>query len=275
MTVPNFIVIGPGKTGTTWLYTCLRAHPQIRLARHTKETAFFTEYFARGLAWYENFFKGCEGATAIGEVSNTYFFSADAAARIAALLPDVRLIVFLRHPIDRLVSWYLFQRRNGAMPESLEDAIARDPAMVAQNFFDEHLEAYLSRFPREHIFVALHDDLERDARALLREVYRFLGVDPGFMPEAVGRRALEAGVPRNAMLNRALKRLALWLRRADLHWLLDMKNNRTVTRLLTRRLPDDGKSVLSPEMRRRLFELYRPHIARTAALTGRDLSAWT
>jgi hypothetical protein len=275
MTLPNFIVIGPGKTGTTWLYRCLREHPQVRLARHTKETVFFTDYYTRGLEWYESFFRECEGATAIGEVSNTYFFSAEAAARIAAHLPDVKLIAFLRHPVDRLVSYYLFQRRNGRMTLSLDEAIAADPDFVTQNFFDDHIEPYLSRFRRDRVFVALHDDLVRDAPTLLRDIYRFLEVDSDFVPPSLNKRALTARVARSASLNRVLKRLALWLRRNDLHRFLSLtKNSSFGAKLLTRRLSDDDVSVLSPQTRARMLALYRPHMERTALLIGRDLSAW-
>ncbi len=113
MTLPNFIVIGPGKTGTTWLYQCLAAHPGIKLARNTKETVFFADYYDRGLGWYEKFFEGLDGAAAIGEVSNTYFFTPEAPARIAAAVPKVKLIAFLRNPVERVVSLYLFRLRNG------------------------------------------------------------------------------------------------------------------------------------------------------------------
>ncbi len=275
MTLPNFVVIGPGKTGTTWLYDCLREHPQIGLARHTKETVFFTDYYARGLGWYESFFRDCAGAVAIGEVSNTYFFSAEAAARMAADIPDARLIVFLRHPVERLVSYYLFQRRNGRALESLDDAVAHDPDLTAQNFFDEHLEPYLARFPRERIFVALYDDLQRDPRALLRDIYRFLGVDADFVPQSLAAKPLAASAPRNRLLSRAAKRTATWLRRRDQHWLLGLgKNSLLARRLLTRRLRDDEALVLSPQTRARLLDLYRPHMERTQRLIGRDLSAW-
>lgn len=275
MTLPNFIVIGPGKTGTTWLYHCLREHPQIQLARYTKETVFFTEYYARGMGWYERFFRGCDGAIAIGEVSNTYFFSPAAAERIALHLPDVKLIVFLRHPVDRLVSRYLFQARNGRMKGTLEQAILRNPAVVEENFFDEHIAHYLSRFSRNQILVALHDDLERDARRLLSEVYGFLGVNPDFAPPSGPRRVLAARGPRNRILNRAVKRAATWLRRNDLHWLLSLaKNSPAASMLLTKRLSAGEAAVLSMETRQRLLDLYRPHMQRTATLIGRDLAAW-
>ncbi len=275
MTLPNFIVIGPGKTGTTWLYQCLGAHPQIRLARNTKETVFFADYYDRGLPWYEKFFDGLEGAPAIGEVSNTYFFTPQAPGRIAGMLPKVKLIAFLRNPVERLVSLYMFRLRNGLVSGTLDDAIAADPAMVEQNFFDQHLERYQADFPPEQIFVALFDDLKRDPGRLLREIYAFLGVDPDFVPQIAGERVLEASAPRNAGLFHMLKRFALWLRRNDFHRALTWaKTNPLVMKVLTRPVAEKDKPVISAETRARLQAIYRPHIERTAALIGRDLSGW-
>jgi sulfotransferase family protein len=274
MTLPNFIVIGPGKTGTTWLYECLKAHPEIALARNTKETVFFADYYDRGLGWYEKFFDGLD-AKAVGEVSNTYFFTPDAPARIARDLPQVKLIAFLRNPVERIQSLYLFRLRNGLVKGSLEDAIAADPKMVEQNFFDEHLARYLALFPREHLFVALFDDLRRDPQGLLRQIYNFLGVDPDFVPPSARERVLEASAPRNAGLFHLLKRFALWLRRNDFHRLLSWaKTNPLVMKTLTRPVAAADKPVVAPETRAKLAAIYQPHIVKTEALIGRDLGAW-
>jgi hypothetical protein len=274
MTLPNFIVIGPGKTGTTWLYECLKAHPGIGLARNTKETIFFADFYGRGLAWYEKFFEGL-AQPAVGEVSNTYFFTPEAPARIARDLPDVKLIAFLRNPVERIQSLYLFRLRNGLVTGSLEDAIAADPKMVEQNFFDEHLARYLALFPREKMFIALFDDLKSDPRGLLRQIYAFLGVDPDFVPPAARERVLEASAPRNAGLFHLLKRFALWLRRNDFHRLLTWaKTNALVMKTLTRPIAANEKPVVAPGTRARLAALYRPHIEKTQALIGRDLGAW-
>jgi len=95
--LPNFIVIGPGRSGTTWLYNALREHPEIGMAS-TKETCYFDAFYHKGLGWYADFFKSYNGRKAIGEVSNTYIFSPLAARRIAELNPNIRIISPLRNP---------------------------------------------------------------------------------------------------------------------------------------------------------------------------------
>lgn len=274
MTLPNFIVIGPGKTGTTWLYNQLGEHPQVFLARNTKETVFFTEFYTRGLEWYEKFFAGSSGAIAAGEVSNTYFFSPEAPARIARHLPHAKLIVLLRNPVERVLSQYLFRRRNGHIRGSLEDTIARDPALLAQNFYDEHLTRYLSYFPRDQIFVALFDDVRDDPGNLLLRIWAFLGVDPPSSQPSAGP-VLRASAPRHAASFHALKKFAVWLRRNDFHRLLQWgKRNRALAWLLTRPIEDEDRPKIGPQTLDRLVALYRPHIVNTSEIIGRDLSRW-
>src|SRR5690554_5673248 len=109
--LPNFIGIGPTKTATTWLFECLREHPQVFLPR-AKETQFFARARYTGdLAEYESFFEGAERYPAVGEISPRYFASPDAVQRIHAVMPDVKLIVSFRHPVDRLESEYWHVRR--------------------------------------------------------------------------------------------------------------------------------------------------------------------
>jgi hypothetical protein len=274
VTLPNFIVIGPGKTGTTWLYQCLAAHPDVRLARNTKETLFFNDYYGRGIGWYEKFFDGFAGAPAIGEVSNTYFFAPEVPARIAKDLPKVKLIAFLRDPVDRVMSLYLFRLRNGLVTGTVDDAIANDPAMVSQNYFDEHLARWFAAFPRDQVFIALFDDLKRNPAGLLREVFAFLGVDPNFVPDNASERVLEASTPRNPGMFHILKRFALWLRDHDFHRMLSWaKTNPLIMRVLTRPLGKD-KPKMSADTRTRLKALYRPHVEKTAMMIDRDLKDW-
>lgn len=274
MTLPNFIVIGPGKTGTTWLYECLAAHPEVRLARNTKEIFFFNDYYDRGLGWYEKFFEGFAGAPAIGEIGNTYFFSPGVPARIAKDLPKVKLIAFLRDPVDRVMSLYLFRLRNGLVTGSVDEAIAADQGIVTQNYFDEHLARWFAAFPRDQIFIALFDDLKRNPAGLLREVFTFLGVDPNFVPDAANQRVLEASTPRNPGMFHILKRFALWLREHDFHRMLSWaKGNSVIMGALTRPLGKD-KPKMPAETRARLKATYRPHVERTAVMIDRDLKDW-
>lgn len=275
MTLPTFIVIGPGKTGTTWLYQCLKQHPDIRMAHATKETLFFNDYYDRGFAWYEKFFEGHEGARAIGEVSNDYFFSEEAPARIRAALPDVKLISILRNPVDRLVSNYLFRRRQVGVEGNFEQTIESFPVLVARNFYDVYLKNWFACIPREQILIVLNDEIEKSPEELLARVYAFVGADPEFRPAVMRERVLAASAPRFAPLFHILRRPTRWLRRHDMHALLDWaKNSAIVTRWLTKPIPREETFRIASDTRSRLAEVFRPHIDRTEEMIGQDLSAW-
>ena len=89
--LPNFIVIGPGKSGTSWLYHILGQHPQVCMSS-AKETLYFEDYYSKGREWYQKFFRQCKAPGvphAIGEISNTYIFSPLAATRIAHDFPQM------------------------------------------------------------------------------------------------------------------------------------------------------------------------------------------
>jgi hypothetical protein len=111
--LPNFLYLGPGKTGSTWIFKALAAHPQVYVPP-AKELYFFTHHFDKGYSWYSHFFdEANEHKTAIGELTPGYLYSQKAAERIADGLPGVKLFVCLRNPIERSFSAYLFKKRNG------------------------------------------------------------------------------------------------------------------------------------------------------------------
>lgn len=280
MSLPTFIVIGPGKTGTTWLYKCLLEHPEIGLARGTKETLFFNHNYDRGLAWYEKFFDGLNGKRAIGEISNDYFYSKEAPARIAKNLPDVRLITMLRNPADRIVSMYQWNIRNGNFREwhgrkhvQLEETLTSVPAMLETNRYGTYLENYLRHFPRERLFVGLFDDIQAAPEDLLREVYSFVGVDPDFRPASLRERVLPASQARFGKDLSYAKRIGGWLRAWGLHSLLTWaKTNSLVLAVLTK--PANHRAEISPETREELRQIFDSHIRFVERLVNRSLEHW-
>jgi Sulfotransferase domain len=280
MPLPTFIVIGPGKTGTTWLYRCLLEHPEIGLAKGTKETLFFNHNYDKGLLWYEKFFDGLGKKRAIGEISNDYFFSSEAPKRIATALPGIKLITILRNPVDRIVSMYQFNIRNGNFRKwygdrqaKLEETLDDVKGMRSQNRYREHLENYLRHFPREQIYVGLFDDITSSPEMLISEIYSFIGVDSDFRPKSLRERVLPASQARFGKDLSYAKRIARWLRSWQLHALLTWaKTNPIVLRVLTK--PTTDKIEISKEAREKLRTEFDPHIRFVENLVGRNLEHW-
>jgi len=187
--LPNFLVIGALKAGTTSLYEYLRVHPQVFMPEE-KELRFFVEQrnWIRGRDWYEDHFAGAGSALAVGEASPAYTIATSfpgVPERIASLIPHARLIYILRHPVERMKSHYLQRVIDGTESRPAERAFLEDLDYLHTSRYAFQLERYLEHFPKDQLLILLSEDL-RDRRAeTVRRAYEFLGVDPDHVPDAI------------------------------------------------------------------------------------------
>jgi sulfotransferase family protein len=192
----DFIGIGAPKCGTTWLSAQLEAHPQIGFAPD-KEVYYFADTilrrmagqelrcFERGVAWYHEQFPPAVGAiTCRGEFCPAYLYSEEAAARIAAYRPDIKLLLCLRPPVDMIYSWYWYNRNAvvASLPEAFE-AMMEIEFLRNLGCFARHLMPYLNRFPLKNILVVQFDAIRRDPGRVRDGVYKFLEVAADFTPK--------------------------------------------------------------------------------------------
>jgi Sulfotransferase domain len=182
--LPNLIVIGAARCGTTSLHRYLGEHPEVFMAEK-KELAFFVEEleWRRGVDWYESQFP--EGSPVRGETSPQYAVYPrykGVPERIASLVPEARLIYVVRDPFERLRSQYALHLAFGHGSRSLRDIVAgpERTLYVDTGRYWTQLERFLDHFPREQILVVDFDDLERDPAGLMHSVFRFLRVDREF-----------------------------------------------------------------------------------------------
>jgi hypothetical protein len=299
--LPNFLVIGAGKGGTTSLHRWLAQHPQVFVTR-LKETNYFAyeaSYLMPGAAappegrrlfpvcsWdeYLALFGGAAEFEARGEVSPRYLAWPAVPERIAARLPDVRLVAILRHPVDRAYSSFLMHARDGRERRPFAEAIRQelngtaDPGLaygqlnyLRLGFYHRHLSGYWGKFAPERLHIELYDDLRTDTRGLLRRVYRFLGVDEGFEPD-LSARLNPSGVPRHRLLAPLLRKNRVSRAvRALLPWPLEPRFERAFERWRARQLT---KPPLDLALRAELIGRYRDDIRRLGERLERDLSSW-
>jgi hypothetical protein len=274
MTLPNFLIIGAAKSGTTSLYQYLRQHPEIFMSE-VKETNWFayegqrdSRYSVRTAQEYERLFDGVTVERAVGEASPQYMKSTVAADRIAARLPGVRLVAILRNPIDRAYSGYLHSLREAKERRSVDEAMRPGSRYVDQGLYYLQLSRYFERFDRGRINVLLYDDLAADPSVVMRSLYEFLGVDGAFAVD-VSTRHNAGAIPRLPILNWMLSKSVAAFRRVFPSL---PKGSGIVARIKPRLLrPPDP---LPPHIRRRLIDYFRDDVARTGELIGRDLSHW-
>lgn len=191
--LPNFLVIGSQKAGTTMLYHALRAHPNITMPNRKEINYFFHErLYERGTAFYSRFFD--DAPTKLqGEASPGYICHPDAPTRIADTLPDVRVIVTVRHPVDRAYSQYWDNRRHLSEHRTFEQCVAEDlqtdyvpgtRGYFSRGLYAKYISRFLDLFGHDRVFVVVFEDLITDAEAVVASLYRFLGAEPSSIWQA-------------------------------------------------------------------------------------------
>lgn len=175
--LPDFLLIGAAKSGTSTLHQYLRRHSGIFLPK-LKEPEFFSDdsMYARGVDWYGSLFEQAAANQLCGEASTTYTrwpHTADAAARIAKLLPRAKLIYIMRHPVDRAYSHYAHHMRLG-VTMTFEEALAKDSIYMDCSLYMMQIERYLRYFPRESFLFLFFSDMQRDIDSVLRQAESFL-----------------------------------------------------------------------------------------------------
>ena len=284
--LPNFLIVGAAKCGTTSLAAWLAGHPDVHVAPE-KEVYFFDREsrWNRGTEWYAERFGGAGGAAAVGEATPNYLFGERALERIATTLPGVRAVACLRDPVDRAFSdWRHWYHRRAAERRPFAQAVAdelegrdaaRDrggfpghdpdvPYYVAKGEYLPQLERLCALLGRERVHVVLLDDLHAQPGATFAEVCRFLGVDDTVAPESVGSRE-----------NASFEFRPLWL------WRLLVRHRERLPEPLARflalrvmRRPPREYAPMDAAVRARLEAHYAGPNARLAEWLGRDLSAW-
>jgi len=178
---PNFLIIGAPRAGTTWIDKNIRCHPEIFLPAK-KEIHFFDNDFDKGLDYYSSFFSSATDEKAIGEITPSYLHRGNVAERIFDTLGDIKLILCLRNPTERLYSRYW--NAKGKFKEnkdlSFEEKIQTKEEFITEGFYYNHLEKYLRLFSKENILILFYEDLSNDPTNFLKSIYTFLEVDESF-----------------------------------------------------------------------------------------------
>jgi hypothetical protein len=297
MTLPNFLIIGAAKSGTTALYHFLKQHPQVYMSPH-KETNFFafegqkirfhgpgddtiSEQSITTTELYKKQFEAISNEIAVGEASPWYLYSGRAAQNIRRSIPDAKLIAILRNPVDRAFSSYLHVVRDGRESLTFEEGLFAEEARIEQGweyiwhyrqsgYYASQVERFLSLFPREQVRLYLYEDFLIDPAGLMKDVCEFLGVEDDFVVDT-SFRPNATGVPKNQMLGRLLLRPNPV--KATVKLLMPKQLRYSIGQRINQRLLK--KPSMSEQTRRKLLGGYKNDISALQELLGRSLSAWT
>lgn len=263
--LPNFLGIGAPRAGTSWIARNLAQHPDVFIP-YKKEVHFFDASYEKGLSYYEAEFQGWSTEKAVGEITPKYLHYEPAATRIKADLPDVKLIVSLRNPIERAYSSYWKSRASFPDEELVSFAERRQvlPDLVEAGLYHKHLDRYFSLFGRERIAIVFFEDIKSCPEKVLHDLFDFIEVDSTFIPSTLHHK-INAGAAQGTLgRSKMLELLAKTFRR--MQW---AKMSATLEEANSTELPP-----MPPEIRAELTEIYREPNARLQDLLGRDLSAW-
>ena len=264
--LPNLVGIGPGKSGSTWLYNVLRQHPDICMSK-VKETLYFEKYYHKGISWYEDFFSTNENYKIIGEISNTYIYDERVAERISRDLTDVRIIAILRNPIERAFSHYLFLLRNAEVNCSFEECFDIRPDIFKRGLYYEQLSIYFDHFNKEQLGIFIFDDLKKDSTTFLEKIYSFLSVDNSFRPVIENKHKLKAAKPRLVLLSRTVKKVALAVRAIGFPFILNLVKDSFLPKLIYKEY--DVVPEISNETKKMLKKYYMDDINKLSVLLNR------
>ena len=300
MILPNFLVIGAEKSGTTALYRYLKQHPMVFMSTPKEpnffalvsetldfkgpdgKPALFKKKSIRGIEAYCALFAEVKDEKAVGEASVLYFPHPRAEERIRQYILDARLIAVLRNPVEAAYSAFLMTCGFGIEPfgdfaEALRDQERRLQSncfggiYIEPRHYHRHLKRYLDAFGRDQVRIYLNENLKSDTQVPLKGVFLFLEVYETFVPAIFWGNVINvSGIPRSMALHRLLSfRTNVLARRIGSH--LPDSLNRMFASLRTWNL--EGP-LLSSDLRSELIAGFREDILRLQVLIGCDLSRW-
>lgn len=196
--LPEMIIAGAPRCGTSWLYELAGRHPDIEMAKpRSPEPKFFLDdaVYAHGLDYYSStWFCDIDERKIAGEKSTNYLESATAAARIERHIPGIKLVFILRNPVERAYSNYRWSRMNGLEQEEFDQALdldlagsravpdalryARPFSYLERGLYRRLLTPWFDRFPRDQILCLRFEDIAKSPGAIAQNLHAFLAVAP-------------------------------------------------------------------------------------------------
>lgn len=268
--VPDFVFIGPDKTGSSWMYKLLASHRECYVPK-IKDLYYFDRFFSRGDDWYLSHFPAITDCSAIGELSHDYLYSSEACERIHAFNPQMKIITCLRDPVERSFSHYLYIVRSGLTRKPVLEAIDSFPEIIENSRYHKYLPAYLEAFGFSQVKVLFFEDLKADTRKFADDLLGFLDLKTGIELPPKERSAANA---RSHFLARLVKEGAHIFRKIRGETLVGLIKESTVCRLLYRQYEPEERPVMTLEERSVLHGLLCDVHMHTENVLGVKISNW-
>lgn len=295
MPLPTFLMAGVQKAGTSSIYKYLEQHPQVCLGT-VKEPDFLqseltpekiaskpTYYEKRAFRYsYEKYlenFSECTDKLAIGDGSvNCLFHYQTSIPRIQEYIPDAKIFVVLRHPIERAFSDYLMHLRDAIDSQQTLPLAQQSPSsfQLRKGLYYESVKCFQETFGQEKFRVYLYDDFCQDSSKMIKSIYEFIGVSIDFEADT-SQKYQSAAIPKNPLVNRLLRKdnPLKTAFNSTIGAILPQEKRQEIRSWLISKNSQSKESIsLSPEDRQVLLNYYREDILKLQDYLDRDLSAW-
>ncbi len=307
---PNFFIVGAAKSGTTSLYYYLKQHPEIfmspikepnyfssdidpkkfkkkyKTVMDTDLTGYFNQpclremhiAFVKNWEDYTKLFRAVRGEKAVGEISNSYLYSKEAAKNIKSAVPKAKIIMILRNPIERAYSHYLMDLKIGYCDSSFLEELDKDNLLEEKGWgisnlyielgqYFQQVKRYLEIFSEQDVKIYLFEDFKKDTLWLLKDLFEFLNVDAGFSPD-LGKKYAQAYIPKSKYLNRILQNTGIKNLISKIVP-LEIKDNLKFLYYTKNNMP-----ALTSEEKEYLLKIFKNEISMLSKLIKKDLNHW-
>jgi hypothetical protein len=297
--LPNFLIVGAAKCGTSSLHKYLEQHPEIFMSK-VKEPRFLSSqvtqfplkgpgdhkveaWYVKKLEDYVRLFEGSDNYTAVGEASaDTLYFHEGTIPVIKEFLGDPRIIIMLRNPVRRAFSSYQHLVRDMREHLSFEDGLREEPNRIKNNWeliyhytavsrYYDSVKAFIDNFT--NVKVVLNEDLEKRPQKVLREIFQFLGVDPNCDINTEIRYNV-SGKPKSQWLHQFFfeGNMARRLAQPIVRTLFSQETRIRIAQKIQEK--NLTRLTISPDTKDRLHQLFETDIRKLEGLLDRDLSIW-
>ena len=284
--LPEFICVGAQRCGTTTLWEKLNQHESLFLPKN-KEIHFFDNregHWDLGLDWYQNHFENAPKDAVCGEATPSYLYVPEACDRIHKVVPDVRILIILRNPVDRAWSQYWYNVRHGREPLNFKKAITEESnrlqmtsetlsrirtAYIDRGRYINQILRYEKTFSREQMHVIFLSDLLEKPQEVMQGVWRHIGVDnPSFLLTNCNQRRNRGVYPRSRFLGNFLNSAWEWSNAQDSKFRFSISR---IASVLRRCNLAEGTPKMQLAMRQCLEEIYQPYDAELSQWLGRPV----
>jgi len=278
---PDFVILGPQKCATTWMYRCLREHPDVYMP-DTDAVHYFDMHYQKGEEWYRQHFENHDGEPVVGEETPSYIRDDAVPQRLKDDIATAKLIISVRNPIERAYSHYWHEKSKDKHSFAFKEVFENYDLFqnwVVPGFYYRHVQRFLEEFSEDQLKLVFFDDLVADDEAFIRDVYEFVGADPDYTPSFVDEKVNEA---RDKLgfeaINRGYYRAFDFVQTNFPQPVKDVLHpfhtayKRGIVATFGDK--DEYEKGMDPEVRRSLEETYLDEVRRLERYTGRDFSHW-